>query len=69
MADLSKDKEAMQNTIKNIQAKTDYIYGLENKASKVLVLELGSHTIKLGFANERVPFTIKPFIAYKKKNI
>ena len=38
MADLSKDKEAMQNTIKTLQAKTDYIYGLENKASKVLVL-------------------------------
>ena len=51
MTDLSKDKEAMQNTIKTLQAKTDYIYGLENKASKVLVLELGSHAIKMGFAN------------------
>ena len=57
----------MQNTIKTIQAKTDYIYGLENKASKVLVLELGSSSIKMGFANERVPFIVKPFIAYKKK--
>ena len=57
----------MQNTIKTLQAKTDYIYGLQNKASKVLVLQLGSHSIKMGFANERVPFTIKPMIAYKKK--
>jgi len=32
-------------------------------------LQLGSHTIKLGFANEKAPFTIRPFIAYKKPTI
>jgi actin-related protein len=56
----------MQNTIKNLQAKSEYINKLEDKGSKALVLQLGSHTIKLGFANEKAPFTMRPFIAYKK---
>ena len=55
----SRDKEV----IKTIQAKTEIINKLEDKASKVLVLELGSYSIKMGFANEKVPYTIKPFIA------
>lgn len=58
----------MQNTIKNLQAKSEYINKLEDKGSKALVLQLGSHTIKLGFANEKAPFTIRPFIAYKKSS-
>ena len=29
---------------------------------------MGSYSIKMGFANEKVPFTIKPYIAYKKYN-
>ena len=64
MIDNSRDKEV----IKNIQAKTEIINKLEDKASKVLVLSIGSYSIKRGFANEKVPFTIKPFIAYKKYN-
>ena len=58
----SRDKEV----IKNIQAKTESINKLEDKASKVLVLQLGTYSIKMGFANEKVPFTIKPYIAYRK---
>ncbi len=27
---------------------------------------MGSYSIKMGFANEKVPFTIKPIIAYRK---
>ena len=57
----NKDKEV----IKNLQAKTDIIYKMEDKASKVLVLAIGSSSIKMGFANEKVPFEIKPLIAYK----
>lgn len=30
-----------------------------------MVLQLGSHAIKMGFANEKAPFNIAPFIAYK----
>lgn len=60
----NRDKEV----IKNIQAKTEIINKLEDKASKVLVLQLGSYTIKMGFANEKVPFVIKPFVAYRKND-
>ena len=56
----------MQNTIKNLQAKSEFINKLEDKGSSVVVLQLGSHTVKMGFANAKVPFTIRPFIAYKK---
>lgn len=60
----SRDKEV----IKNIQAKTEIINKLEDKASKVLVLSMGSYSFKMGFANEKVPFTIKPVIAYLRNN-
>jgi actin-related protein len=63
---MAETKESMQNTIKNLQAKSEYINKLEDKGSKALVLQLGSYTIKLGFANEKAPFTMRPFIAYKK---
>lgn len=43
----SRDKEV----IKNIQAKTEIINKLEDKASKVLVLSMGSYSFKMGFAN------------------
>ncbi len=58
----------MQNTLKNLQAKSEGINKLEDKASKVIVLQLGSHTIKMGFAVDKIPFTIAPYIAYKKKS-
>ncbi len=57
----------MQNTIKNLQAKSEYINKLEDKGNKTLVLQLGSHSIKIGFANQKAPFTVRPYIAYKKK--
>jgi actin-related protein len=38
---------------------------LEDKGSKTIVLQLGSHSIKMGFANEKAPFTILPCIAYR----
>lgn len=63
---MAESKEAMQNTIKNLQAKSDYIYKLEDKGSKTIVLQLGSHSIKMGFANEKAPFTVAPFVAYKR---
>lgn len=43
----NKDRE----TMKNIQAKADSINRMEEKGSKVLVLSLGSYSIKMGFAN------------------
>jgi hypothetical protein len=62
---MAESKEAMQNTIKNLQAKSDFIYKLEDKGSKTIVLQLGSCSIKMGFANEKAPFNIAPCIAYK----
>jgi len=41
----------MQNTIKNLQAKSDHISKLEDKGTKTLVLQFGSNSIKMGFAN------------------
>ena len=37
--------------MKNLQAKTDIINKMEDKASKVLVCSVGSYTLKMGFAN------------------
>lgn len=59
----NKDRE----TMKNLQAKTDIINKMEDKASKVLVLSIGSYTLKMGFANEKEAFAIRPLIAYRKK--
>lgn len=61
-------KEAMQNTIKNLQTRTDHIHKLEDKGSKVVVLQLGSHSVKMGFANEKAPFIISPFVAYRRNS-
>jgi actin-related protein len=63
---MTESKEAMQNTIKNLQAKSDYIYKLEDKGSKAIVLQLGSHSIKMGFANEKAPFAVSPYVAYRR---
>ena len=30
---------------------------------------MGSSSIKIGFANEKLPFTIKPYVAYKRSKI
>lgn len=62
---MTESKEAMQNTIKNLQAKSEFINKLEDKGSKTIVMQLGSHSIKVGFANEKAPFTLLPCIAYR----
>jgi len=38
---------------------------LEDKGSKSVVIQLGSHSLKIGFANEKAPFNISPFVAYR----
>jgi hypothetical protein len=45
------DNGREKDVIKNIQARAEIINKVEDKASKVLVLSLGSYTIKMGFAN------------------
>ena len=35
------------------------------KGNSVLIIQLGSHTIKLGFANDRHPVTVRSLVARK----
>lgn len=57
----------MQNTIKNLQARTENIEKLLEKGNKTIVVQLGSHSIKFGLANDKAPFKVRTLIAYKLK--
>lgn len=60
----NKEKD-IQNTIKSLQEKSDYIEKLLEKGNDVIIFQFGSHSIKYGFANEIVPRKIRTVIAYK----
>ena len=62
---MTESKEVMQNNIKILQAKSEHINKVEDKGSRTIVLQLGSFSIKMGFANEKAPFNILPCLAYK----
>lgn len=57
----------MQNTIKNLQARTENIEKILEKGNKSIIIHLGSHSIKIGFANDRIPHRVRTLIAYKIK--
>lgn len=61
------EKETMQNTIKNLQARTENIEKLLEKGNRCIVIHIGSHSLKVGFANDRVPHRVRTLIAYKTK--
>jgi hypothetical protein len=44
-------KESMQNTIKNLQARSQHIEKLIEKGNDVLIFQYGSHSIKYGYAS------------------
>lgn len=58
-------KESMQNTIKTLQARSENIEKLLEKGNDVVVFQLGSHSIKFGFANQSSPHKIRTLLGYK----
>jgi len=58
-------KESMQNTIKTLQARSENIEKLLEKGNDVIVFQLGSHSIKFGFANQPTPQKIRTLLGYK----
>lgn len=58
-------KESMQNTIKTLQARSENIEKLLEKGNDVIVFQLGSHSIKFGFANQSSPQKIRTLLGYK----
>ena len=58
-------KESMQNTIKTLQARSENIEKLLEKGNDVIVFQIGSHSIKFGFANQSTPHKIRTLIGYK----
>ncbi|KAL4510469.1 hypothetical protein ABPG72_004623 [Tetrahymena utriculariae] len=61
-------KESVQNTIRNLQQRTEHIEKLIEKGNDVLVFQIGSHNIKYGFASQENPNKIRTLVAYKTKN-
>lgn len=58
----------MQNTLKSLEEKTQNIEKLLEKGNDVVVFQLGSHSIKYGFANQNTPQKILNLIGYQLKN-
>jgi actin-related protein len=61
---MAESKESMQSAIKNLQARTENIEKLLEKGNKTIVFQLGSHSIKFEFANEKIPQRVRTLIAY-----
>ena len=57
-------KESMQNTIKNLQARSENIEKLLEKGNDVIVLQFGSHSLRYGLANQMNPYKIRTLIGY-----
>ena len=58
----------MQNTLKSLEEKTQNIEKLLEKGNDVIVFQLGSHSIKYGFANQNTPQKILNIIGYLMKS-
>lgn len=59
-------KENVQNTIKNLEDKIQFIEKLLEKGSDCLIFQYGSSSVKFNRANEVVPKKIHTLIAYKR---
>ena len=58
----------MENTIKSLVERSQNIEKLLEKGENTIVVQLGSHSIKMNFANQMTPIRIRNLIAYKKLN-
>jgi hypothetical protein len=58
--------ESIQTTIKHLEQKKEHIERMLEKGSSVLVLQLGSHSLKLGFANDRNPLLVRALLARRR---
>lgn len=65
--DSNKEKENIQNTLKALQEKSLYIEKLLEKGNDVIVFQIGSHSIKYGFANQTQPQKIPNILGYYRK--
>lgn len=57
----------MQQTIKNLQQRSQHIEKLLEKGNDVIIFQYSSDTIKFGLADQKFPSKIKNHIAYKLK--
>lgn len=57
----------MENTIKNLMERSQNIERLLEKGEKTIIVQLGSHSIKMNFANQTTPVRIRTLLAYKCK--
>jgi len=62
--DSNKEKENIQNTLKALQEKSQYIEKLLEKGNDVIIFQFGSHSIKFGFANQMLPQKINTILGY-----
>jgi hypothetical protein len=58
----------MENTIKSLVERSQNIEKLLEKGENTIVVQLGSHSIKMNFANQMTPIRIRNIMAYKKVN-
>jgi hypothetical protein len=56
----------MQSAIKNLQARTENIEKILEKGNRTIVIQIGSHSVKFGLANDKV-YKVRTLIAYKLK--
>lgn len=61
---MAESKESMQSAIKTLQARTENIEKILEKGNRTVVLQLGSHSIKYGLANDKM-YRVRTLIAYK----
>jgi len=64
----SKEKENIQNTLKVLQEKSQHIEKLLEKGNDVIIFQVGSHSIKYGFANQMLPQSVKTTLGYYHAN-
>ncbi|EGR28054.1 hypothetical protein IMG5_184190 [Ichthyophthirius multifiliis] len=61
-------REFVQSTIKSLYQRSEHIEKMLEKGNDSLVFQIGSHSIKYGFANEQQPQKIRTLIAYRTNN-
>ena len=61
-------KQTMENTIKSLVERSQIIERQLEKGQKSIVVQIGSHSIKMNFANHMTPIRIRNILAYKKPN-
>lgn len=64
----TKEKDNIQNTLKVLQEKSQHIEKLLEKGNDVIIFQVGSHSIKYGFANQMLPQSVRTTLGYYHQN-